>query len=76
MPPKDTPQIMLDYWCYFSDAVIFEGVIPNGSEYYENEYGELVSNELKVISVIAEINEALVCSSNKLRSLNRRIHNL
>lgn len=28
---------------------IFNAVIPKGSEYYENEYGEIVSNQLKII---------------------------
>ena len=29
--------------------VVFECVIPKGSIYYENEYGDIVSNKLKVI---------------------------
>lgn len=28
---------------------VFNAVIPKGSEYYENEYGEMVSNQLKII---------------------------
>lgn len=44
-------------WCiknhtvilYTINEYVFEAVIPKGSEYYENEYGEIVSNQLKII---------------------------
>ena len=32
---------------------VFDAVIPKGSEYYENEYGEMVSNKLKIIGKCA-----------------------
>lgn len=28
---------------------VFKAVIPEGSAYYENEYGEIVSNKLKIV---------------------------
>ena len=74
--PRNDAANTLDYWHHFSNAVIMEGVIPLGGEYYENERGEIVSNGLKVVSVIAEIDRDLVFSTDKLQALNERIHNL
>ena len=33
----------------FTNDRIFKAVIPEGSIYYENEYGEIVSNKLKLL---------------------------
>ena len=33
----------------FTNDRIFKAVIPEGSIYYENEYGEIVSNKLKIL---------------------------
>ena len=74
--PRNDAANLLDYWYQFAGAVIFEGVIPSGSKYYENENGELVSDGLKIVSVIAEIDSDLVFSTDKLQSLNERMHNL
>lgn len=42
--------IKLDYFYYKPIYVKLKCVIPKGSQYYENEHGEIVSNTIKVIS--------------------------
>lgn len=38
-----------DIFIKFTNDRIFKAVIPEGSTYYENEYGEIVSNKLKLL---------------------------
>lgn len=38
-----------DVMYYSPNEYVFEAIIPKGSEYYENEDGEIVSNQLKII---------------------------
>ena len=47
---RDAVYYILDY--FKRDAVYYKlnCVIPKGSEYYENEFGEIVSNKLQVVS--------------------------
>lgn len=55
---RDRPCITGNYW-YTSNGhllfialpyhIVFKAIIPKGSTYYENEYGEIVSNKLKLL---------------------------
>lgn len=42
------------YLCHYMgiNTCIMMGVIPGGSTYYENEYGEIVTNQLKILRPI------------------------
>lgn len=42
-----------DIMLYSPNEYVFEAIIPKGSEYYENENGEIVSNQLKIIKQYA-----------------------
>lgn len=37
---------------YFGDTSVFECIIPKGSEYYENEDGEIVSNQIIIKKIL------------------------
>ena len=78
MPKEGSERNRLDYWYWYpeAEAVIFEAVIPKGSEYYENEGGEYVSSQLKVVNIIAEIDNKLLIYEDKICALNEKIRNL
>ena len=44
---------------YYRDLAIYKAVIPKGAEYYVNEKGEVVSNQLKIIESLTFLNEIL-----------------
>jgi len=37
---------------YYSSASVVECIVPKGTEYYENEYGEIVSNQIIINKIL------------------------
>lgn len=44
---------------YYRGLAIYKAVIPTGAEYYVNEKGEVVSNQLKIIESLTFLSEIL-----------------
>ena len=47
---KSVPGFLLDYLSLKNPICKGQFIIPKGSKYYENEYGEIVSNQIKFIN--------------------------
>lgn len=47
----DVPSSYIGYYMGINTCIVM-GVIPEGSRYYENEHGEIVTNQLKILRPI------------------------